>query len=55
MCTSGILFVGPATPGKFVAFLIVTALFAAVFAGIIRLNQSAAAKIEQAATQLTAS
>jgi hypothetical protein len=49
----GILFVSP-TPAEFMPFLIVAAIFAAVFAGITVLNRRAANCIEAMARQLTA-
>lgn len=55
ICSGGILFAAPTTPGEFVPFLIVAAVFTVVFAGITWLNRRAATKIAEAATQLTVS
>jgi len=51
----GLLFVAPTSPAEFMPFLLVAAVFVAVFGGIIALNRRAANCIEEMATQLTAS
>lgn len=55
LCAGGILFVAPTSPAEFMPFLIVAAIFAAVFAGITVLNRRAANCIEEMAAQLTTS
>ena len=48
----GILFVAPTAPWEFLPFLIVTAVFGLVFAGVTWINRRAAACIEDQALQL---
>jgi hypothetical protein len=52
ICAGGILFVAPTAPEEFLPYLIMTAVFALVFAGITWINRRAAAQIDNHALQL---
>ena len=52
ICAGGILFVAPTAPGEFLPFLIGTAVFGFVFAGVTWINRRAAAQIDNQASQL---
>jgi hypothetical protein len=52
ICAGGILFVAPTAAWEFLPFLMVTAVFGLVFAGVIWVNRRAAACIEHQALQL---
>lgn len=50
--TGAILFVAPTAPWEFLPFLLVTFVFALIFAGVIWINRRGAAWIEDQAAQL---
>ena len=55
LCAGGILFVAPPASGEFLPFLVGTAVFGLVFAGITWLNRRAAACLDAQALQLVGS
>lgn len=55
ICAGGILFVAPTSTAELAPFFTIASMFAAVFAGITVLNRYSANKIDEMASQLSAS